>query len=105
MNQPRVSRLAAVGCMLVLTLLLPATASAAKPVINHFEWQDAPEFFADCQAWGYGDYMIVGQSDGFGTEKLWFDKDGNLVRVQVFLHIDDTIINTGTEQTWRDIGR
>ena len=41
-------------------LLVPAISSAKGPVINRFSWENNPEFFADCAAAGYGDYMIVG---------------------------------------------
>jgi hypothetical protein len=96
--------------MLAVMLLLPGIAAARPPFMERFSWQDAPEFFADCAAWGYGDYMIVGQSSGFGSWKFFEDKDGNLVRAHLYLHIDNTIMrvvaSTGeVQQTWRDVGR
>jgi hypothetical protein len=105
MSRLRLLRLTAVCCLTALALLIPGSASAGAPIINRFEAHDLPALFADCQAWGYGNYQIVGEYDVFGSEKVWFDKDGNPVRAQVFLHIEDTITNTGTGQTWRDIGR
>jgi hypothetical protein len=98
-------RLVTITGLLALLALLPATALASKPVVFQDEWEGAPEFFADCAAAGYGDYMIVGESSGRITVKEWFDADGNVERAQVFIHIDNVIMNTATGETWRDIGR
>jgi hypothetical protein len=101
----RLVTIAGLLALLALLALLPATALAGKPVVFRDEWEGAPEFFADCAAAGYGDYMIVGESSGRIVVKEWYDADGNIERAQVFLYINNTIINTGTGQTWRDIGR
>jgi hypothetical protein len=93
--------------VVVLTLLaaLPGAVTAEAPFVERFSWENAPEFFADCAAWGYGDYQIVGQSSGFGSFKEWRDRDGNVTRAHIYLHIDNVIMNTATGQTWRDVGR